>query len=48
MPEIPTLGIQAVHHTADKFQLILKGEIDKISVDKNPVRRNKGGVVGEE
>ena len=45
-PEIPTLSIQAVHHTADKFKLILKGEVDEIGVDQNPVWRNKGGVVG--
>ena len=48
MPEIPTLSVQAVHHTADKFQLILKGEVDEVGVNKNPVWRNKGGVVSEE
>jgi hypothetical protein len=47
-PVTPTLSIQAVHHAADKFKLILKRKVDKIGVDKNPVRRNKGGVVCEE
>ena len=45
-PDIPTLSIQAVHHTADKFKLVLKGEVDEICVDKNTVWRNKGSVVG--
>ena len=45
---IPTLSIEAVHHTADKFELILEREIDEIGVNENPVWRNKGGVVSEE
>jgi len=43
-----TLGIQAVHHTANKLQLVLKAEVDKIGVDKDSVRRDKGCVVREE
>jgi hypothetical protein len=44
----PTFSIQAVHHAANKLQLVLKAEIDKIGVDKDSVRRNKGRVVVEE
>jgi hypothetical protein len=48
MAEAPTLGIQAIHHAANKLQLVLKAEVDKISVDKDSVRWNKGCVVSEE
>jgi len=38
-------GIEAIHHAADKFQLILKAEIDEVGVDKHAVRWHEFGVV---
>jgi hypothetical protein len=48
MVKAPTFGIQAIHHATNKLQLVLKAEIDKIGVDKDSVRWNKGRVVVEE
>jgi len=45
MPKALTFGIQTVHHTTDKLQLILKAKVDEVGVDKNPVWWNKGRVM---
>jgi hypothetical protein len=48
MPNPPTLGIQAVHHTTDELQLILEAKVDEVGINKNSVGWNKGRVVSEE
>lgn len=37
--------VEAIHHPAHKFQLVLKTEINKIGVDEYAVWRNESGVV---
>lgn len=46
--ETLTFGIQAVHHTTNKLQLILKAEVDEVGIDQNSIWRNKSRIMSEE
>jgi hypothetical protein len=48
MLETPTFGIQAVHHTTNELQLVLKAKVDEVGIDKNSVWWNKGRIMGKE
>ena len=43
-----TFCVQTVHHAADKLELILEAEVDKVRVDEHAVRRHKRGILGQE
>ena len=48
MPKALTFGIQTIHHTTDKLQLILKAKVYEVGVDKDSVWWDEGRVMGKE
>lgn len=45
---VRTLCEQTIHHAADKFELVLEAEVDKVGIDEDAVRRYKGVVMLQE
>ena len=43
-----TFGIQTIHHTTDKPQLILKAKVYEVGVDKDSVWWDEGRVMRKE
>lgn len=48
MPKALTFGIQTIHHTTDKLQLILKAKVYEVGVDKDSVWWDEGRVMRKE
>jgi hypothetical protein len=48
MAERRTFRKKAVHHATDKFEFVLQTEIDEVGINQDTVRRDKGGVMGQE
>ena len=47
-PFEPTLREEAVHHPCDKFNLVLKTEVDKVGINEDSIWRNEGIIVLQE
>ena len=41
-------GIEAIHHRRDDLELVLEGEINKVRIEYNSIRRSQSGIVREE